>query len=404
MALDYKARYPAQTDADAGYPQGKARDIAAAGDGTGTPWQKDLVNDYWGLIQSLLSRFGKSPSGAPDQVGASQYFDAIEQLAKGQAAEAAWASMKEIDPGAFGTGPMGVVYAGPASGFNGRIIVGDPNGTPKKYKLSTDANAWADNTTNATNNGPFRLAYDPGGDVVVACGGSATQMQSSADKGDVWVNEAGAMASCDRVLFNGNAFVGWGVLDANNAQTSPNGKAPWTIRNDTGRFADAEEGDFNSVDVVARVLIARINTLAKSDDDGSSWSDVAMALAPVKQFNGIAYLNYEGGDVWIAVSDDEGIARSTDNGDTFAWIQVAGATGIDYKFVKHHADGRLMIVGRDTVTNRSFVRFSIDGGLTWGSRIDITEQLINDVGVVPGGFVLAPNQADLIIVTGRVPG
>ena len=29
---------------------------------------------------------------------------------------------------------------------------------------------------------------------------------------------------------------------------------------------------------------------------------------------------------------------------------------------------------------------------------------INDVGVVPGGFVLAPGQADLIIVTGRLPG
>ena len=401
MALDYTARYPGQTDVDAGYPQGKAKDINAPGDGTGTPWQRDLVNDFWGLIQSLLARFGKTPTGVPDEVGASQYLDALDQLVTGRAAESAWSSMNEIDPGPFGTSPRGVVYAGPPSGFNGNIIVGDPNGSPRKYKLSTDGNTWSNNTTDATNNGPQRLAYDSGGDVVSACGGTATQMQSSADKGEVWVNEAGAMTSCDRVLFNGNVFVGWGVLDSDNAQTSADASA-WVLINDAGRFADAEEGDHNSVNITARVLIARIDTLAKSDDDGATWSDVAMALIPVKQFNGIAYLSYEGQDVWVAVSDDEGIARSTDNGDTWDWIEVAGATGIDYKFVKHQADGRMMIVGRDTGTGRSFVRFSIDGGLTWGSRIDITQLTINDVGVVPGGFVLAPAVSDLIIVTDRI--
>lgn len=401
MALNYNDEFPAQTLVDAAYPLGKAKDVGAPGDATGTPWIQQLTNDYWGLLQRLLGRFGITPSATPDTGLVSQYFDAIDSLASGRAAEAAFASMKDIDPGVFGNGAKGVVYAG--SGSNGFIVVGDNNGAPKKYKRSEDGNAWANNATDNTNNGPQRLAYDAAGDVVISCGGTASDMASSADKGDVWADEVGAMTSCDRALFNGTNFVGWGVLDADNAQTSPDGSA-WTLRNDTGQFSDAEEGDFNSNAAPNRVLIARIDQLALSDDSGVTWADQAMALTPVRQFNGIAYLRYNGQDVWVAVSDDEGIARSVDNGATWAWIEIAGSTAVDYKFVKHHSGGRLMLVGRDTNTSRSFIRVSIDGGLSWGARIDITKQLVNDVGVVPGGFVLAPNQADLIIVTGRLPG
>lgn len=38
MALDYGALYPAQTDTDANYPQGKAKNVSAPGAGDGTPW------------------------------------------------------------------------------------------------------------------------------------------------------------------------------------------------------------------------------------------------------------------------------------------------------------------------------------------------------------------------------
>ncbi|MFW6031039.1 MAG: hypothetical protein ACOC9T_00490 [Myxococcota bacterium] len=83
MAIAPKDTYPGQVDdSDPAYPQGKARNVVAPGDGTGTPWEERLVNDVFGFQQALLSEAGLDPSGDPDQVGASQYVDAIRELDK----------------------------------------------------------------------------------------------------------------------------------------------------------------------------------------------------------------------------------------------------------------------------------------------------------------------------------
>lgn len=80
MALDPSSRYPAQTDSDAGYPLGKARNAGAFQDGSGTPLEQDWVNDIWGFQQALLDAAELEPSGDPDKVGASQYLEALEEL------------------------------------------------------------------------------------------------------------------------------------------------------------------------------------------------------------------------------------------------------------------------------------------------------------------------------------
>lgn len=78
MALDLTATYPDQIDdGDVAYPQGKAVNITVKGDGTGTPWERQIVNDWLGFFQSLLDEGGISPSGNPDEVGASDYLDAL---------------------------------------------------------------------------------------------------------------------------------------------------------------------------------------------------------------------------------------------------------------------------------------------------------------------------------------
>ena len=79
MALDYIARYPVQTDAtDPNMPLGKAQNIVTSGDGTGTPWEKDLVNDDWGFKQAILTEAGITPSGAADNANASQYLGGVK--------------------------------------------------------------------------------------------------------------------------------------------------------------------------------------------------------------------------------------------------------------------------------------------------------------------------------------
>lgn len=81
MALDYAARYPSQIDAsDPAYPQGKAQNVSVPGDGTGTPWERDLVNDILGPLQAALAEAALSPSGTPDNATTSQYLDALKAV------------------------------------------------------------------------------------------------------------------------------------------------------------------------------------------------------------------------------------------------------------------------------------------------------------------------------------
>lgn len=81
MALNLKLKYASQIEtADPAYPYGKARNDQSEDDGTGTPLEKEWLNDIFGWEQALLSEAGITPSGDPDEVGASQYLEALETV------------------------------------------------------------------------------------------------------------------------------------------------------------------------------------------------------------------------------------------------------------------------------------------------------------------------------------
>lgn len=80
MAIVPSTDYSGQIATDAAYPQGKAKNVVIAGDGSGTPLEAGWVNDIWGLLQSLLYRAAITPSGDPDEVGTSDYLDALDIL------------------------------------------------------------------------------------------------------------------------------------------------------------------------------------------------------------------------------------------------------------------------------------------------------------------------------------
>lgn len=79
MAVNPATKWPLQTTPPnpGVYPYGSAQDITVPGDNTGTPWEKDLLDDMWGFYQQLLDAAGITPSGNPDQVGTSDYYDAL---------------------------------------------------------------------------------------------------------------------------------------------------------------------------------------------------------------------------------------------------------------------------------------------------------------------------------------
>jgi len=84
MAIHPYNRYSSNVSAPSSdYPLGSARNVAVPGDGTGTPWAEDIVNDIWGWQQELLDKAGITVVGVgnPDTVGASDYFDAMRKTA-----------------------------------------------------------------------------------------------------------------------------------------------------------------------------------------------------------------------------------------------------------------------------------------------------------------------------------
>ena len=81
MAINPETQYPGKiTPASEAFPYGSARNVTVPGDGTGTPWEAALLNDIFGFQQALLSGAGIVPTGNPDEVGASQYLDAIKAI------------------------------------------------------------------------------------------------------------------------------------------------------------------------------------------------------------------------------------------------------------------------------------------------------------------------------------
>lgn len=75
-------RYPGQIDTSdpVGFPYGKAKNVVVKGDGTGTPWESDLVNDFIGFMQALAVAGHEVPGSFGEKVGDSQLLNALRSL------------------------------------------------------------------------------------------------------------------------------------------------------------------------------------------------------------------------------------------------------------------------------------------------------------------------------------
>ena len=79
--FDYTVRYPGQVGpASVDYPFGEPQNVTIPGDGTGTPWEADLLRDMWGNMMGLLDRAGTIPSGVAETAANSQLNSALFTL------------------------------------------------------------------------------------------------------------------------------------------------------------------------------------------------------------------------------------------------------------------------------------------------------------------------------------
>jgi hypothetical protein len=102
MALDLIDTYNGQVaEGDVSYPYGMAQNVGVEGDGSGTPWEAQLVNDWLGFFQGLLLAADIVPSGVADTALSSQYLSALQWIA--EAARSTF-NVRSSRYGAVGTG------------------------------------------------------------------------------------------------------------------------------------------------------------------------------------------------------------------------------------------------------------------------------------------------------------
>ena len=79
--LSLPSTYPGQTaGTNANYPNGQARNVTVSGDGTGTPWEQQLLNDILGFMNAVVDEAGITVSGSPDTALASDVLDGLKAL------------------------------------------------------------------------------------------------------------------------------------------------------------------------------------------------------------------------------------------------------------------------------------------------------------------------------------
>jgi hypothetical protein len=81
MAKNLLTTYPGKVNPSTPqYPYGEPRDVVINGDGTGTPWQAELIKDIYGLLQALLTEANIVPSNTADNATNSQYLEGIKKI------------------------------------------------------------------------------------------------------------------------------------------------------------------------------------------------------------------------------------------------------------------------------------------------------------------------------------
>lgn len=84
MAINPSTSFPSNTTTpNASYPYGGARDVVSPGDGSGTPFVAEMLNDIFGFQQAVLTEADITPSGVPDTATDSQYLDALKAITGG---------------------------------------------------------------------------------------------------------------------------------------------------------------------------------------------------------------------------------------------------------------------------------------------------------------------------------
>ncbi len=387
MALIPSAKYPGQvlTSDPTGYPQGKARNDITEGDGTGTPWEEALVNDFWGFHQALLDAADITPSGDPDKVTASDYLDAVEKIAKRAADVDALLNWER----ALGSTSLGEFdsASGPVDMRGGDfdpisrqwILAGNTDGCVLSFD---DGLIFLRADTGMGTSIPLQDVAIGATSSAVAVGGSATVYQRATILSGSWgtIIAPGSPVDLWSVGYDTSntryVIIGEKAASAPYAATSdsPTGTA-FTDRSSAlpASFAGKPLVSLAISDggVVVAAAVGIHNKLAVSTDGGEIWADSTTTLA-----NGIYQVAYsvEQG-LFVAVrTNSTSFNQTYTSADGLVWtLGGSGPTGLSATIGGQHNHGvawhgeAIVVVGE--LSSLLAVAFSIDKGVTYKTQV-----------------------------------
>lgn len=392
MAIRPEDKYPGQTvTGDGGYPHGKARNITVSGDGTGTPLEQAWLNDLWGLLQSLLEHAAITPSGTPDEVGASQYLTGLRQLLRAQAVRN-W-SVRSPLAGSGATrfhavGAGSFDFAGQSNQANWRVAGAATNSNIQHsagghrwseshpgsvtmfdvYHRSHGSSTWIavgaggaarrsdlvpwTDVSGFTTSDLLGVVYEPVAGKWITVGdddGTDAEIFNSVDgTSGSWSARADPVISTEalRAVAVDGLGTAIAVGHSGKAIVSTDGGDIWADRSFVDSFGFGP--DLNDIQYDATrslwVAVAESSGVFISEDDGENWSEVTPTdpdIAAGPNFNAVAI---DDAGMWVAVGDER-IAVSLNKGQT--WKLLYMDNGALFDDIAWSAEHGWLIVGQD---------------------------------------------------------
>lgn len=367
MALRPGTRYSGQTETgDPAYPLGKARNAGAFNDGTGTPLEKDWLNDDWGFKQALLAAAEIDASGDPDEVGASQYLDALRAVAGSATSARHLRSLMQARALTLGsTPPTDDFMAAHSTGALGSslLVKGGTGGVFQVNDTSVGGSG-----VNAQISDCRALAYN-GTNRFIAVGNGGTSGNAFSTSGSSWTAGGafgGGFAVPNLIVWDGTEFI---VLAGGNSRHSTNGVA-WTAPSGND-FDDATGTSAQGVALLSPGVVLAIGpggVIGKTTNHGATWTNEAAVPTLISNpaFTGI--VGYGTGEVLAFIKDGFGsIVECWTSTDAITWTKRSEHGGHDDGTLNFAArmcqDTGLVVVSSGD--NPARVAASIDFGRTW---------------------------------------
>ncbi|OAQ39558.1 hypothetical protein A5893_08155 [Pedobacter psychrophilus] len=138
-------------------------------------------------------------------------------------------------------------------------------------------------------------------------------------------------------------------------------------------------------EAVKKIKSERVNIVLKSTDGGQTWQDFKQVLPEIKHYSAV-----KGDGVIISTSQD-GIKRSTDNGEHWQWIIKEGEVGIAVERI----EGGFAALSYSTATKSRRIHISLDNGETWKAI---------DEGLRPSSLISSIKQVGKYLICGHPDG